>query len=109
MITDLNGCVATSAAMVISSKASDNFYVYPNPNDGLFHVRFYNQIGEEVTVNVYDAKGALIYRQKAVTTIPYTDITVDLGGRNAAGTYLVELRDASGRHVGAKRIIVYDR
>jgi hypothetical protein len=107
--TDLNGCVAVSAAMVVSSQASDNLYVYPNPNDGHFHVRFYNQVGEEVTVHVYDAKGALIHSQKAVTTTPYTDITLDLGGRNAAGTYLVVLRDASGRQVGAKKIIVYDR
>jgi hypothetical protein len=108
--TDLNGCVSTSSAMVVTGLPSGQFWVYPNPNDGLFHVRFYNQGGEEVTVIVYNALGQLIHRQKTITSpTPYTDIPVDLGGRNAAGTYIVELRDAGGRLVGAKKIIVYDR
>jgi len=108
--TDLNGCVATSAAMIVSGQTSDNLYVYPNPNDGYFHVRFYNLINEEVTVSVYDALGQLIYRRKVITSAtPYTDIEVDLGGRKAAGTKVVVLNNDSGRKVGAKKIIVNDR
>jgi hypothetical protein len=106
--TDLNGCISTSADMVVSPKQSDGLFVYPNPNDGLFHVRFYNQANEQITLNLYDAKGALVYRRMVTTTLPYTDITVDISNL-PAGIYLVELRDATGKQVGAKRIFVYDR
>jgi len=106
--TDPNGCVATSADIVVSAQQSAHFYVYPNPNDGLFHIRFYNQANEQVTVNLYDSKGALVYNRKTITTTPYTDITVDISNL-PAGTYTVELRNASGKSIGAKKIIVYDR
>ena len=93
---------------MVTALQSTHFYVYPNPNDGHFHIRFYNQAGEQVTVNLYDMKGSLVYSRKTVTTTPYTDIEVDISNL-PAGVYTVELRNASGKQVGAKKIIVYDR
>ena len=105
--TDLNGCVATSADMTVSGQVSDGLFIYPVPNDGHFHVRFYNQANEEVTVRVFDMRGALIYLKKVTTTLPYTDIDVDMRNRiTATETYLVEVRGGDGRLIGAKKIIV---
>jgi hypothetical protein len=104
--TDGNGCVSTSAAMEITGLASDGLYVYPVPNNGSFHVRFYNQSGEEVTIRVFDMKGTLVYQKKVITTIAYTDIPIDMTTAQiiATETYLVEVRGNNGRLIGARKI-----
>ena len=109
--TDGNGCVVTSANIDITGQPSDNLYVYPVPNQGVFNVRFYNQANEQVTVRVFDAKGAEVYSRKVLTTIPYTTINVDLSTSRllANGTYVVDVRGADGRLMGSRKIIVYNR
>jgi hypothetical protein len=104
--TDPNGCVTTSAALVVTGQASTNMWVYPNPNFGQFSVRFFNSNPETATVNVYDSKGAKVYQRSVTTTLPYTTIDVDLGGRASSGMYLVELVNGSGKRVGAKQVLV---
>ncbi len=104
--TDANGCVNTSADLVVSGQPTDKLYVYPNPNDGQFQVRFYNQPNESATIRVFDAKGAKVFEQVAVTTTAYTRIDVDLGPTIASGVYVVEAVNSSGKRVGAKQIVV---
>jgi hypothetical protein len=104
--TDPNGCVSTSAALVVTGLASDNMWVYPNPNFGQFTVRFFNANPETATVNVYNAKGQRVYSKAVATTLPYTNIDVDLGPTAKNGTYIVELVDGSGNRVGAQRVVV---
>jgi hypothetical protein len=103
--TDLNGCSKTSDAMVVTAEPSDKLYVYPNPNLGNFHVRFYNAPNEAATVNIYDFKGAEIYSKGVITTLPYTQIDVDLSNM-PAGTYLVEVFNSAGKSIGAKKVNV---
>jgi hypothetical protein len=106
--TDLNGCVSTSAAMLVSGQVSNGLFIYPIPNDGHFHVRFYNQANEEATIRVFDMRGALVYLKKVTTTLPYTDIDVEMRNRiTATEAYLVEVRGSNGRLIGAKKIIVF--
>lgn len=104
--TDLNGCVATSAPMTITGQVSDNVWIYPNPNSGNFHVRVYNQANEQITVRVFDTKGAMIYQQQQVTTLPYTDISINLEGKYiiASANYIVDVREVNGRLIGSKKI-----
>jgi len=104
--TDPNGCISTSADLVVSATPTDFVFIYPNPNDGLFHVRFYNAINETATISIFDAKGALAFRRVVTTGNPYTDITVDLAGRNASGVYTVEVRGDGGRLIGAKQLFI---
>ena len=104
--TDLNGCVQTSAAMVVTGQASDNIWVYPNPNTGIFHVRFFNAVNEPVTVNIFDFKGAKVYSKAVITTLSYTDINVDISNV-PAGTYVVEVINSAGRSIGAKKVSVH--
>jgi hypothetical protein len=106
--TDGNGCVGTSAALEVTAKQSGNLWVYPNPNQGVFNIRFYNRPGEEITVRVLDNSGREVHRQRTVTTGPYTNIQVNLNRMPVASeTYIVEIRDSQGVQVGAKRIIVH--
>lgn len=104
--TDPNGCVGTSANVVVTGLASDKLWVYPVPNNGTFQVRFYNQANESATIRVFDEKGAKVYERAVVTNLAYTRLDVILGPAAADGTYLVELVNSAGKRVGAKKIIV---
>jgi hypothetical protein len=104
--TDLNGCVQTSNEITVSGAPSGNLYVFPNPNFGQFSVRFFNQVGESATVNVFDSKGALVYRRQMVTTTAYTRLDIDLGPTLSSGVYIVEVVNSAGQRMGAKRVVV---
>lgn len=106
--TDLNGCVNTSADLVISAEPSDRLYVAPNPNFGQFWVRYYNQVNEQLTLTVFNSNGARVYQKAVTTTLAYSRIDVDLG-IEAPGVYVVELRNSTGKLLGSKKIIVSHR
>jgi hypothetical protein len=100
------GCVQTSAGLLITGAESENIWVFPNPNLGQFTVRFYNADPEEATVNVYNSKGQRVESRTVTTTLPYTNIEIDLGPTASSGVYFVELVNGSGNRVGAKQVIV---
>ena len=104
--TDPNGCVSTSADVVVTGQASDKLWVYPNPNNGRFQVRFYNTPGENATVRVFDGKGAKVFEKTVVTGINYTRIDVQLNNPVPSEFYIVELVNGSGQRIGTKKIIV---
>ena len=103
--TDPNGCVNTSADLVISGEFSENLFVAPNPNFGQFTVRYNNSTNELLTVSVFNSNGTRVYQKTSPSTIAYTQISVDLL-TNAPGVYVVELRNSAGNLLGRKNIIV---
>lgn len=106
--TDLNGCVGTSANLVISAFQSEKLWIYPNPNTGRFQIRFYNHVNEQITINVYPiGSGARIYQQTVTPTANYTRIDVNLGAGIPAGFYMVEVRGGNGGLIGTKKIVVH--
>jgi Secretion system C-terminal sorting domain len=104
--TDPNGCQVTSASLVISALASDNIWIYPNPNSGQFNVRYYNQSGEGVTIKVFNALGQLVYQKATATGTPYSLTSVILPATAPNGVYEVKVLGASGKELAAKKIIV---
>lgn len=104
--TDPNGCVVTSANLVVSGQASENLWVYPNPNQGRFQVRYYNQDNENLTLNIYNATGQKIFQKSFVTTTTYTSMNIDLGTGFSEGIYIVEVVNAAGKQVGARRVVI---
>jgi hypothetical protein len=103
------GCVGTSADLVISAQASNFVWIYPNPNNGIFNVRFYNRPGEEVTVRVFNALGQQMYDRKVLTAAAYTTIQVNLVNNRilASGVYVVVLYDSNGKEVESRKLIIY--
>ena len=82
-------------------------WVYPNPNNGFFQVRYYNQNNEEATVMVFNANGQLMYQRALTTRLAYSSIVVDLTNRSySAGMYVVKVVSRTGRELAAKRIII---
>jgi hypothetical protein len=104
--TDPNGCQVTSSSLVISALASDNIWIYPNPNSGQFNVRYYNQSGESATIKVFNALGQLVYQKATATGTPYSLTTVTLPATIPNGVYEVKVLGASGKELAAKKIIV---
>jgi subtilisin-like proprotein convertase family protein len=105
--TDPNGCTSTSNTVNITGLASENVWIYPNPNNGQFTVRFYNQTNEKATIMVYDVLGQVMQQKVITTGITYSSTVVDLGPTAAAGVYIVKVVGTGGRELAAKRIIVY--
>ncbi len=101
--TDLNGCVATSAAMVVTGQPSDKLWLYPNPNRGSFQVRFFNTTNEPVTLNIYNSIGQKVYSRALVTAgIAYSQIDVDMSNLSS-GEYNAIIVRADGKVVGTRK------
>ncbi len=108
MVTDANGCVNTSAMFRIADSISSKMFVYPNPNAGLFQVRYYaapNNLQAKM-ITMYDSRGAVVYRKNYTVTGPYDQLTVNMTGYGK-GYYLLELADQSGKRIASAKVIVY--
>jgi hypothetical protein len=107
VVTDANGCSANSNLVTISDSASNQLFVYPNPNHGQFQVRYYspNNTVEGRTLNVYDSKGSKIYSKQYSIARTYDRMDVVLTNA-AAGIYSIELRDSNGKRLASGAVIV---
>ncbi len=107
-VTDVNGCVGTSAATVINSVANDILFIYPSPNTGQFQVRYFSPLGTTIFpryVNIFDSKGARVYAKSYTINSPYTRLDVNLGNFQK-GVYQVELTDNEGKRIKVGRVLV---
>ncbi|MFM2337062.1 MAG: Secretion system C-terminal sorting domain, partial [Bacteroidota bacterium] len=104
--TDPNGCITTSNSINLTGLASTNVWLYPNPNNGQFQVRFYNQLNEKATIMIYNAGGQVVMQKAINTGTPYSQTDIDLG-LNAAGIYVLKVVTADGRELANKRVILY--
>jgi PKD-like domain/Secretion system C-terminal sorting domain/Pregnancy-associated plasma protein-A/CARDB len=104
--TDPNGCVSISSSIALRGQAGENLWVYPNPNQGEFVVRYYNQDNESLTLNIYNSLGQRILQQVFATTTAYTSMNINLGSGLSDGVYIVEVVNSAGKQVGTKRVII---
>lgn len=106
-VVDVNGCSVTTNAVTIRDSVSNELFVYPNPSQGQFQVRFYNP-GNTTAVRslvVYDSKGARVYTAPYTVSGPYDMMLVDMP-RAAAGTYVIYLLDAKGNKLATGRVVI---
>ncbi|MFZ1452693.1 MAG: T9SS type A sorting domain-containing protein, partial [Ferruginibacter sp.] len=104
-ITTGAGCTALSNAVTIIAERADIVFVYPNPSQGQFQVRVYNQPGKQVSVLVHNGLGQLVYDQRMITSAPYTRMDVDMRSA-ASGTYTVSVINSDGVIIGSKMIVI---
>ncbi|MFN8289052.1 MAG: HYR domain-containing protein [Chitinophagaceae bacterium] len=104
--TDPNGCVTVSGGIIIGAQAGDKLWVYPNPNQGRFQVRYYNTANEKLTLLVYNAAGQKVFQKQFATTGSYTKIDVELGKQFGTGMYVVELLREDGSRAGTKEVLI---
>jgi subtilisin-like proprotein convertase family protein len=95
-VTDVNGCVNSSAAIVVGAEATDKLWIYPNPTTGNFYIRLYfgGELTETRKVTIYGPTGQLIETRELTllnTANPYQRMDFNLGGLKAKGSYVVKV------------------
>ncbi|MBL0145728.1 MAG: T9SS type A sorting domain-containing protein [Chitinophagaceae bacterium] len=107
-VTTAQGCTALSNAVVINAAKLDNVFVYPNPNNGQFKIRYYSgatNFGFLRSVIIYDSKGAKIYSKAIPITAPYSTMDIDI--RNyPKGIYMVVIGDDRGNQIVQAKVEV---
>lgn len=106
VVTDVNGCSATTNNVTISAKTSDMVFVYPNPSRGQFQVRYFSASRNEAfVVNVYDGKGTRVFSKQFPINATYSRMDVDLRNAND-GVYMLEVRNAQGKRLASSSVII---
>ena len=92
-VTDINGCSNASADLNVRGLSSQLLYIYPNPNDGRFTVRFYSYwTWEKFIITVTSATGQVVARKIFNSNVVYYPMELDLKGL-ATGIYMVNVLD----------------
>lgn len=104
-VTDVNGCVNTTAGVTFTALPTSQLFIYPNPTNGAYYVTYYMRNPVPVTINIIDMKGRRILQRQESTTAPYTrfDFTND---KLAAGVYVIEFRNSDENLLAAGRLVV---
>ncbi len=83
------------------STGNDAIILVPNPNKGIFTLKgsLANTMEQEVTIEITNMLGQVIYNGKAAVHNGDIDEKIQLGNNTANGMYLLNLRTASGNKV----------
>jgi hypothetical protein len=106
----INGfCESTSInPITVQDSASDILFIYPNPNNGAFQVRFndkYNGESYPLSITIYDAKGSRVYKQSFTPGSTFGRMDVILKNIGS-GVYFVDLTDASGVRLQSGKVVI---
>lgn len=77
----------------VQDRAGFDMAVFPNPSNGDFAIR--SAVNGAVTVELLDLSGRLVYSDQHVA-VANEVMQVQLGGRLAAGTYMLRMANADG-------------
>jgi hypothetical protein len=94
------GCTTLSNAVTISSNGSNRLFITPNPNNGLFKVRYYsdvNNLGFRHLV-IYNESGQKVYDKIFGMTGAYSSMDID-ARYLTKGFYTVAVIDVVGNKV----------
>jgi photosystem II stability/assembly factor-like uncharacterized protein len=106
-VTDVNGCTGTSNSVTISDSVNNKLFIYPNPNNGNFQVRYYAGPNDRnaKSIAVFDSKGARVFSQRYSITGPYDRMAVDMRYASS-GVYLLVLFDNNNKRIASARVLV---
>ncbi len=106
-VVDINGCTGNSAVLAIGDSVSNKLFVYPNPNNGQFQVRYHSVIGNVLPrlLLVYDAKGALVMNREYSINKAYGQMDVNLRSLGK-GVYVLHLLSSTGQRLAMGRVVV---
>ncbi len=79
----------------LEEQAAQSILMYPNPTTGLIHISGTAEQGEEVQMRVMNYVGQELFNTTMITTNGTFEKDFDLSGFSS-GTYLVEIRTATG-------------
>ena len=87
----------------IAEENIEKIYIYPNPNSGIFTVDFKNVLQDNVTINVLNTLGRLVFTEESVEINGNFSRTIDLSNFDK-GLYFLVIENYRGSTVN--RIII---
>jgi hypothetical protein len=87
----------------IKNNNFDKFSVYPNPNNGIFTIEFGNVLEENITIEVLNTLGNVVYKAEDISVQNSYKQTIDLSNLNK-GLYFLAIENYQGRTIN--RIII---
>ena len=95
--------VCTQVATLITEDFGlDNFAIFPNPNNGVFGIKFDSKSTNEIGVEVHDIRGRQVFGEMYQNTGVFEQ-TIQLNNVQA-GVYLVTVKDGNRKEV--KKIVI---
>ena len=80
-------------------KLTDAIKIYPNPTRSLVYIDTYLEVGEEVTLQLTDVRGRLLFTNKTKVRSEIQQQTIDMSGYQT-GTYILQARVNKNGKVG---------
>ncbi len=102
LLNDYSLEFCATVPLSVQDEEFNALHVYPNPNNGSFSVGFNPKSGQEISVDVYDIRGRLMYTNKYSSTTRFEEV-ITLNNAQS-GVYLIQIAD--GPHRITKKIIV---
>lgn len=81
------------------------FYIYPNPSEGLFFLKDEVAEKDDVVVEIHDVNGRLVYQDSQISKYGSLNYMVDIQGE-PTGIYVVTLRSKKSGFIYHKRKII---
>jgi subtilisin-like proprotein convertase family protein len=108
-LVDQNGCQSqTSNPITITDTINLQLFAYPNPSNGQFQVRYYDQlngVSKPRTMNIYNSRGKRVYSRQYSPSFGFGRMDVDLSA-HGKGVYFIELNDAAGERLQTSRVVI---
>ena len=105
-----NGCSGVSNTVTVSdfSGEKNRLYISPNPTRGMVKLSYYSSstAAQGKFISVYDSKGGKVMTKEFFVSGNYSSGEVDLS-KMSGGTYMLILRDASGKKIASGSVIKY--
>jgi subtilisin-like proprotein convertase family protein len=79
-----------------------DFAIYPNPSKGNFNIQFENKSSNEISVNIYDMRGRIIFANKYSNDVTFNE-NIQLNNAQS-GVYLVSI--TNGNEKLTKRLVI---
>ncbi len=102
------GCTGVSNVVTIVDDLSlrNHLFISPNPATDFINVSYYSSTvaAQARTLELYDGKGARVMIKDYSTTGIYGNMRVDIS-KFVGGTYMIVLRDASGKKIASDRFV----
>ncbi len=103
--TNTAGCSATSFPVVIAGAPSVKLWIYPNPNNGKFNFRYYNQTNDRGRVVIYNNTGKKVYESGFISGTTYSENKVNISNQ-PAGIYTVAVTNIYSELLYQTQIVV---
>ncbi len=99
MVTDSNGCTATSASYPVINVGndengnSDEISIFPNPNDGTFIFQLNRAMRESINIKIMNALGQIVLNEKYFLN---GEQRIPVSLAEVAGLYIVRIQTNKG-------------